>query len=168
MKVEKILLACLIFVVAISLHAQKTLPSVELKTLDGKTVNIQEYIGRGKPVLLAFWATWCVPCRKELDAMAEYYDDWKKDFNLEILAITIDDQRALAKVKPFVSSKSWEYTVLSDANQALKNALNFAAIPQTFLVGSKGEIVYSHSGYTPGTEVELEEKMKAIKQSTGL
>jgi cytochrome c biogenesis protein CcmG, thiol:disulfide interchange protein DsbE len=158
-----LLIAVLTFC-SISLHAQeaRALPAAELKTLDGKPVNVRDYVGNGKITVLSFWATWCSPCKKELDAIAEYYADWQKDYNVQILAITIDTQRELPKVKPMVSTKGWEYIVLSDAAGQLKNALNFPAVPQTYLVDKNGNIVYEHSGYVPGDELELEKKIKAL------
>ena len=142
--------------------AQKSLPSVQVRTLEGKTVDIREYAGNGKPTVISFWATWCAPCKKELDAIADLYEDWQEEYGVEILAISIDDQRALAKVAPLVQSKGWPYTILTDVNQQLKNALNFQSIPQTFLLDKEGKIVFEHTGYVPGDEYELEEKIKEI------
>lgn len=139
-----------------------TIPSVELKTLDGKTVNIKDYVGQGKVTVVSFWATWCSPCKRELDAIAEVYPDWQEDYNVELIAITIDDSRSLAKVPALIETKGWEYTVLADVKQELKKALNFQTVPQTFLLNEKGEIVYSHTGYSPGDEYELEEKIIAL------
>lgn len=146
------------------IQAQKTLPSVEVKTLDGKSINIQEFGKKGKITVLSFWATWCAPCKKELDAIAEVYEDWKKNYDVEVIAITIDDARALPKVKPMVEQKGWQYTILSDANQDLQRALNVPSVPQSFLLDTKGNIVYSHSGYVAGDEDELEEKIKELKK----
>ncbi|MBK7873124.1 MAG: TlpA family protein disulfide reductase [Saprospiraceae bacterium] len=143
-----------------SSFAQKSIPSVEVKTLDGQAVDIQKITNNGKLVILSFWATWCKPCQLELDAMADLYEDWQEQYNVEIIAITIDTQRALPKVGPMVETKGWPYTILSDANQQLKNALNFQTIPQTFLVDANGNVIYAHSGYVPGDEYELEKKIK--------
>lgn len=142
--------------------AQKSIPSVDVKTLDGKTVNIQKYTQSGKITVLSFWATWCKPCQQELDAIAELYPDWQKKYGVQLVAVTIDTQRALAKVAPMVESKGWEYIILSDANGAMPAALNFQSIPQTFLLDAKGNVVYEHTGYLPGNEYDLEEKIKAV------
>lgn len=142
--------------------AQKALPVLEVKTLDGKTINIQDITKDGKIVVLSFWATWCKPCQLELDALADLYETWQKEYNVSIVAVTIDTQRALAKVGPMVESKGWSYTILSDANQQLKNALNFQTIPQTFLLDASGNVVYEHSGYVPGDEYELEKKIMEV------
>lgn len=132
-------------------------PSVELKSLDGKTVNTDEFINDGKLTVVSFWATWCSPCKRELDAIADIYPDWQEDYDVDLVAITIDNSRQLTKVPGIVSSKNWDYTVLSDSKQKLQRALNFETIPQTFLLDKDGKIVYSHNGYNPGDEDHLEE-----------
>jgi len=141
-----------------------TLPDVEVKTLDGKSVNIQDMVGNEKITVISFWATWCSPCKRELDAITEVYEDWQEEYNVELIAITIDDARSLAKVPAMVESKGWEYTILSDVKQDLKRALNFQTVPQTFLIDQNGEIVYTHNGYNPGDEFELEDKIIALTE----
>lgn len=158
----KIVYTFLFVSLSLSLFAQKQLPSVDVKTLDGQTVNIQEYAKNGKITVLSFWATWCSPCKKELDAIADIYPDWQDEYDMELVAVTIDTRRNLAKVSPMVETKGWEYVVLSDVNQDLKNALNFQTVPQTYLLDQKGNIIYTHSGYVPGDEYELEDKIKAV------
>ncbi len=139
-----------------------TVPSVDVKTLEGKTVNILDYIGNDKIVVMSFWATWCSPCKRELDAIAEIYPDWQEDYDVEILAITIDDARTLAKVPALIETKDWDYTVLADVKRELQKAMNFQTIPQTFLIDKNGEIIYTHSGYNPGDEYELEEEIQKL------
>lgn len=143
----------------------RMLPNVEVKTLDGKTVKIQDYHKPGNLTILSFWATWCHPCMRELDAISELYPEWQDKYNVQLVAVTIDNARALAKVKPLVLQKGWDYTILSDAKQELQKALNFQVIPQTFLVIKDGRIVYDHSGYTPGDEYQLEDQLKALAGS---
>lgn len=157
-----ILIATTFILMSATLIGDKKMPSAELKTLEGQTVNIQDYVGKGKPTVVSFWATWCSPCKKELDAINEIYPDWQEEYGVELVAITIDNARGMAKVPGMVGSKGWEYTVLSDSKQVLQQALNFQTIPQTFLLDGEGNIVYSHNGYNPGDEYELEDKIKAL------
>jgi cytochrome c biogenesis protein CcmG, thiol:disulfide interchange protein DsbE len=138
-------------------------PSVTIKTLDGKAVNTTDYTSRGKVTIVSFWATWCTPCKRELDVINELYSEWVEKYDIQLLAITIDDARGLTKVPAMVQSKGWEFTVLADSKQELQQALNFQTIPQTFLLNDKGEIVYAHNGYNPGDELELEKKIAALK-----
>lgn len=145
----------------LSIHAQ-AIPDVALKTLEGQTVNTSEHVNNGKITIFSFFATWCTPCKKELDAIADMYGDWQEEYDVELVAITIDDSRQLTKVKPLVAQKGWEYVVLSDAKKELMQALNFQTIPQTFIVDQNGETVYAHSGYAPGDEYEIEEKLEEL------
>jgi peroxiredoxin len=145
-----------------ALLAQKALPSIELKTLDGKTVNLKDFAKENQITVISVWATWCKPCHSELDAIAELYPDWKKKYKVELVAVTVDTQRDLSKVKPMVKTYGWEYTILSDVNQKLMQTLNFQTIPQTFLIDQKGNIVYTHSGYVAGVEYELEDEIKKL------
>ena len=164
MKLIKLFTLVLAVCITSSSFGQQNLPSVNIKDLSGKTVNIQDFAKNGKITVISFWATWCAPCKKELDAIAEVYEDWQEDYDMELVAITIDNARALSKVPAMVETKNWDYIVLSDAKQELQRALNFQSVPQTFLLNEKGDIVYSHSGYVAGDEYELEDKIKALKK----
>jgi len=145
-------------------YAGDKFPSVMVKTMDGHSADVNDFIIDGKITVVSFWATWCSPCKRELDAIADLYPDWQEYYNVEFLAITTDNARGFAKVPAMVASKGWEYTILSDSKQELQNALNFQAIPQTFLIDQNGNVVYSHSGYNPGDEYELEDKIKALSK----
>ena len=131
--------------------------------MKGQTTHLQDYLDGEKITIISFWATWCSPCKKELDNIADLYEEWQEAYNVQVIAVSTDDQRSRSKVASTVATRGWEdYIILLDANQQLKQAFNFAAIPQTFLINKKGEIVYSHPGYTAGDEYELEEKMKEL------
>ena len=144
-----------------ALCAQPSLPSAQVYTLDGKAIDIQDYVRDGRPTVISFWATWCAPCKKELDALAGLYEQWQQQYDVQVLAISIDDRRALPKMAPMVAAKGWPYTVLTDPEQALKKALNFQAIPQTFLLDRQGKLGYAHPGSEAGDEQKLEKALQA-------
>ena len=73
--------------------------------------------------MISFWATWCKPCIKELDAIADVYDDWQDETGVQLVAVSIDDSRNTARVAPFVNGKGWEYTVLLDPNSDFRRAM---------------------------------------------
>jgi thiol-disulfide isomerase/thioredoxin len=158
MKLAKLLMLICCFA-ATTAMAQDNLPATALKTLGGEKVLITDIVDNDKITILSFWATWCKPCKLELDNFADLYPDWQDDYDVEIIAITIDDARQLRKVKPMVDTKQWEYTVLSDINRDLHKALGGVDIPYTVVLKG-GEILYTHSGYKLGDEEELEEKIK--------
>jgi cytochrome c biogenesis protein CcmG, thiol:disulfide interchange protein DsbE len=150
--------------ISISIYASgNPFPAVNIKSLDGKQVNTTEYTSKGKITIVSFWATWCTPCKRELDVLNDLFGEWVEKYDIQLLAITIDDSRGLSKVPAMVQTKGWEFTVLADSKQELQQALNFQTIPQTFLLNEKGEIVYAHNGYNSGDEIELEKKIAALK-----
>lgn len=139
-----------------TLWAQDKLPEISLANLDGEKTNVADIGKEGKITLFDFWATWCGPCKKGLNNMAELYEEWQEKYNFQIVAVSTDDTRSVAKVKPYVEAQRWDYRVLLDTNEELKRALNFQAVPYSIMVNQKGEIIYRHDGYKEGDEYELE------------
>lgn len=136
--------------------------NVTIKTLDGKTVETSLIQNDGKPMIISFWATWCKPCNRELNAIKEVYDEWREETGVKLVAISIDDARSSSKVKPHVDGNGWEYEVYLDPNQDFKRAMNVVNVPHTFLVNGKGEIVWQHTSYVDGSEEELFELVKKL------
>ena len=150
-------LICLLM--SFSAVSQNELPNVDLTTTEGSIINIQEAAKSDNVVIISLWATWCVPCLKELDAISEVWDEWQKETNVEMLAVSVDDSRTVKRVKPLINGKGWDYTILLDSNNDLKRALGASTVPLTLLV-KDDKIVFRHSGYSPGSEMELYEKIK--------
>lgn len=145
-------------------YAQQTLPSVDVKTLDGKTINTKDFNNDGKPFAICFWATWCKPCIMELNTLAESYEQWQSETGMKIYAVSIDDSRTSSKVLPLTNSSEWEFEVVLDVNSEFKRALGVNNPPHSFVVNGKGEIVWQHVGFTPGDEQHLiEEIQRALK-----
>ena len=151
-----------IFLSALCIAQNRTLPSVDVKTLDGSNINITELDNNGAPIVISFWATWCKPCKKELNNIAEVYEDWQDETGVKLVAISIDNSRSMAKVAPYVNASDWQYEVYIDPNGDLKRAMGVSTVPHTFLLNSKKEIVWQHKGYIDGDEDELLEKIKKI------
>ena len=155
----------LILFLAIFTNVQTTLaqlPAITLKTMDGKTVRTDTLSNDGKPFIIDFFATWCKPCNRELDAIAEVYEDWQEETGVKIFAISIDQAQNINKVKPLVNNHGWEYDVLLDPNGDLKRALGIQMIPFVLICDGRGKIVYKHSGYTDGAETELIDKVREL------
>ena len=146
----------------LSLSQNRTLPSVEIKTLDGENSNIQEIENSGKPIVISFWATWCKPCKKELNNIAEVYEEWQEETGVKLIAISIDDTRSMSKVMPYVNASDWDYEVYLDPNGDLKRAMGISTVPHTFLLNGKNEIVWQHKGYVDGDEDQLLEQIEKI------
>lgn len=138
------------------------LPSVNIKTLDGQTFNTQDIDNDGKPIIISFWALWCKPCKKELDAYNDNIEEWQEETGVKIIAVSIDDSRSTAKVMPFVNGKSWEFDVLLDPNGDFKRAMAVNMVPHTFILDGKGNIVYQHTSYYEGLEDEIFEIVEKV------
>lgn len=154
---------CLIGASLSSAHAQ-SLPSVQLKNLAGEVVSTGELAVEGQPTLICFWATWCSPCKRELNNYAELYEDWQDETGVNIVAVSIDDQRSIRRVAPYVNSVMWDYDVLLDPNKDFARAMQVVNVPHTFLVNGEGKIVWQHNNYADGDEEEVyEELLKLIE-----
>ena len=143
-------------------NALAQLPAVTLKTMNGTEVRTDTLSNGGKPFIIDFFATWCKPCNRELDAINEVYEEWQEETGVKIFAVSIDQAQNINKVKPLVSNHGWEYDVLLDPNSEFLRAVGGQMIPYTLVVDSKGKIVYKHSGYTDGAETELIKKVREL------
>jgi peroxiredoxin len=158
----KNLMTILICLFGFFLNAQTQMPNVSLNDLEGKKISItNDFNEKDKIYVFSFWATWCTPCINELDEMNDVLEDWKKELNLEVIAIATDDSRTQKRIKPLVNGKGWEYKILLDSNQDLKRALSIVNIPYTVVV-KNGVIVHIQNGYVPGSESELYQKLKSL------
>lgn len=141
------------------------LPAISLKTIDGKTMRTDTLSNNGKPMIIDFFATWCKPCNRELNAIAEVYDEWQKETGVKVIAISIDRAQDIHKVAPLVNENEWPFeTVLLDPNSEMKRALGIQMIPFTLIIDGKGNIVYKNNGYTDGQETELIKKVKELEK----
>jgi len=144
--------------------AQDKLPNIVLKDMNGKSVNLSQLTNNGKPIVINFWATWCGPCKRELEAIHEVYESWVEETGVTLYAVSIDDQRNVDKVKPYANAQQWAFEVLLDTNGDLKRAMGVNNVPFTFLVDGQGKIVWKHNNYNPGDEEELLHKIKELSK----
>lgn len=163
MKKIALLIVCFSFLSSVfSQNDNKKVPSIQLTDLDGKAINTAKLFENG-PVVISFWATWCAPCKRELNTIHEVYEDWQKETGVTIVAVSIDDEKTKAQVPLYVNGKGWEYLVLLDPNWDFKRAMGVGNVPHTFLIDALGTIVYSHTGYSEGDEEKLLEEIRMLK-----
>jgi thiol-disulfide isomerase/thioredoxin len=162
---KKLIVILIASISIITADAQnKSFPKIDLKTLDNTIINTSSFDNEGKLMVVSFWATWCKPCIKELSTIAEEYEDWQDETGVKIIAISIDDSRNISKVKPKVNAELWDYEVYCDPNSDLKRALGINTVPHTFIINDKMEILWQHSGYKDGDEIELYEKIVQLSK----
>ena len=161
---KKVLFILLVFILntEISFGQTRKLPNINVKTLNGKKFNISKLQNGQNPIVISFWATWCKPCKKELNNIAEIYEEWQDETGVKIVAISIDDSRSKSKVAPYVNSSYWEYEVYLDQNGDLKRAMGVSTVPHTFLLNKNKEIVWQHKGYVDGDENKLFKEIKKL------
>ena len=155
---KKILMIAMMVVAAVALHAQ--LPNVQLKDIDGNTVQTGAISNNGKPIIISFWATHCKPCLRELKAIHEVYPDWQDETGVKMIIVSIDSAQDANKVKPLVDGFGWEYEVLLDPNGDFKRAMNVQNVPHVFVLDGKGKIIYNHAGYVDGGEEDIYEALQ--------
>lgn len=139
----------------------QSIANISAKNIEGKTVKLTD-LDDEKPLVVSFWATWCLPCMEELNAVNDKLSGWKEQKNFNFVAVSIDDPRTVNKVKTVVKGKNWSFDdVILDPGQSIKRQLNIANVPMT-LVFYKDKLVYTHVGYVPGDEDELFDKVKNL------
>ena len=156
------LFAIALLILSGSIRTSAQLPGVTVKDLSGRSVQTDTLSNGGRPLIIDFFATWCKPCNRELDAISEVYDEWREETGVRLIAVSIDQAQNVHKVKPLVDNHGWEYDVLIDANGDFKRALGIQMIPYVLIVDGQGNIAYKHNGYTDGAEQDLIAKVREL------
>lgn len=159
---RKIFAGMLVMLFGFIATAQAQLPRLTLRDINGQTITTDTLNNGGKPFIIDFFATWCKPCNRELDAISEVYEDWQKDTGVKIFAVSIDQAQNINKVRPMVEQKGWDYDVLLDPNSDFRRSFGGQMIPFVVVCDGNGKVVYQHYGYTEGAENELYDKVKEL------
>lgn len=131
-------------------------PGFELPSLDGgRRVALADY--RGRPVIVHFWASWCIPCREEFPLLAAARDRYA-DEGLEVLGIVHDDGPEAAR--RFAAAYGAAWPLLLDAHETAWNAYGGVLLPITFYVDREG--VVRAASYGPPPSGVLDEQIEKI------
>ena len=146
----------------LAVSAMAQVPSVKVENSKGEAFDTAQLLDEGSPMIISFWSTTCKPCIRELEAIYESLPDWLDEVDFRVVAVSTDDSRQLAKAKSFAEGRGWgsDFTLLFDKNQDFMRAMNVTVVPHVFVVDAKGKIVFSHTAYVQGGEVELFEAVK--------
>jgi peroxiredoxin len=110
-------------------------PDFELKTPTGETVKLSDL--RGKAVLVNLWATWCPPCREEMQTIEKVYQEYK-DQGFTVLAVNMTYQDDPLAVMPFVNQQKLTFPILLDETGQMANAYQLRSLPSSYFVRRDG------------------------------
>jgi peroxiredoxin len=143
----------------------KPAPDFSASTLDGRTVTLADFRGQ-KKVVVAFWASWCGPCRLEMPNLIQFYKNNHSDSSdFEILAVSIDENPNEAQ--NFASAMKLNFPVLIDPRQRMANAFGVEGIPTMFVIDKAGKVIYGRAGFDVTMEVRLANALGITLKSAG-
>lgn len=132
------------------------IPNVELENSNGGISTTESILQiTDKPIIMTFWATWCIPCLTELSSINENFETWEEKYQFELYAISVDDDRTVKKVPTLVAGKGWDFQILLDTNQDFKRKLNINSIPYLIVI-KNGKIIFKKTGFVKGDELKIE------------
>ena len=150
----------LLVVLAFNWAGTQHLPNIKLKDLNKNRQKISQYYKDG-PLLMNFWNLSCEPCKKEMKELDKLNIKYR-DLGFDYVSINIDSPRSMSKVKSYINSQNFSFTVLSDPKAELFRKLGGKVMPFVVIADSTGEIVNRHVGYNPGDEKELEKEIRHL------
>lgn len=157
------MLFTLLALFAVAGASAQSMPDVKIENQAGKVISTNDLVD-GTPMIISFWSTTCKPCIMELNAINDSLYEWLEEVDMKVVAVSVDDARTVSRARAMAKGQGWDdFTCIYDKNQEFKRAMNVSLTPHTFIVDGEGNIVYTHSGYTPGSEQELFEKISKLK-----
>lgn len=141
-------------------------PDLHFKTLEGKSVDLKEY--RGKWVIVAFWASWCSPCRQELPELDHFVARWNKrtDGKPKIAFLAVNSTEEIAKVKRYQDSVGLlEAEILTGEPEQLE-AMRIDVFPTVYLLNPDGIVKEYHFGYSFAYLDDLEKVLLEKKKES--
>ncbi len=133
-------------------------PGFTLNTFSGEPVTLAGL--KGKVVLINFWASWCPPCRAEMQAMQSVYAD-DRDRGLVILAVNTTYQDDLTKATQFAQSEGLTFPLLTDPDGRIAHLYRVQAMPTSFFIDRQGKIVRLMIG-GPMSEALIRTQVEAL------
>jgi cytochrome c biogenesis protein CcmG/thiol:disulfide interchange protein DsbE len=124
-------------------------PPISLTTVDGRQVSLSDY--RGRPVIVNFWASWCVPCRDEFPLLAAARAKYQAD-GLEILGVIHDDSTQSAAA--FAATFNAQWPLLVDAGETAWTAYHGAFVPVSYFIDRAGIVRAVSYGPPPQDNID--------------
>ena len=148
------------FIFSDSEEALSKTPNLKIRLIDGSDISLNEFYKDG-PLLIDFWATWCVPCKKLMKYLNQYHQEYQNE-GFKVLMINTDSPRSIGKVKSYIKSQNYKFLVGVDPNKVISKKLNSIVMPTTILINQSGDIVWRHQGYIKGEEIQIKKQIESL------
>ena len=159
---KKFFIINLLVLMTIGWSGTNHLPNIKLKDLKNKRQDLSQYYSDG-PILLNIWNLACEPCKKEMKELDKLNIKYGPQ-GFEVVSINIDNTRSMSKVKSYVNSQKYSFTILSDPKAEFFRKMGGKVMPFVIIADSTGKIINRHVGYNPGDEIRLEKEILHILQ----
>lgn len=131
---------------------RKPAPDFTLKDAFGKPVTLSGL--RGKVVLLNFWATWCVPCAREIPWFIEF-EHSRREQGFEVVGVSMDDD-GWKSVRPFIAEKHVDYEVAIGNGKVAESFGGLQSLPLTLVIDRSGKVAAIHAGLSRRDEYQAD------------
>jgi len=131
-------------------------PALEVKSLDGKDIDLRDF--RGHVVLVNFWATWCPPCRAEMPDLEQMYEDYKSK-GFVILGVNAEPPQQIPVAKQFLAEHGITFLAAQDPMASVNNAYRIRGLPTSWLVNPEGIVVRVWTG-----RIQVQDARQAIEK----
>ncbi len=135
-------------------------PNIYFDFFNGEKKSIVDLTNNG-PLVVQFWAIWCLPCKKEMFYLNTIRNKYK-DSGVEIICVNTDNSRLITKAKSFIKQKKYDFLVASDPNSDLFKRLSASVMPTTLIFDKNNKIVFKKEGFMLGDEKIIEQKLKTL------
>ncbi|MDG1776146.1 MAG: TlpA disulfide reductase family protein [Crocinitomicaceae bacterium] len=142
----------------------QNIPSVQMESIDGTRVHSEEVFPLGRPTLLVFWATWCNHTTTGLSNIQDdYLDEWQEEFDLNIVAVSVDDAKTYNRAVSVANSNGWDFDIYLDKNGDFKRAMGVNNAPHVVLINAEREVVWQQPAFMNGDEDIIQEELEKFQ-----
>ena len=116
--------------------------------LDDNLVRLSDY--QGKIVVLNFWATWCAPCRWEMPALEQLYNEYR---DRDVVLLSINVSESASEITAFAQEWGLTFPILRDTELEGAKTFGIRSLPTTFLIDRKGKVRMGKVGMIDVTSI---------------
>ncbi|MAP80785.1 MAG: thioredoxin [Aequorivita sp.] len=138
------------------LHATKADFNLHLVNSKGERVAMEQF--RGKVIFINFWATWCPPCVAEMPSINKMYNSIDTD-KIEVLMVSVDQK--FEKAIKYRDKNNFNFEVYAPV-AAIPAMYETNSIPTTYIINSKGELIFTHYGMADYNRQDFKDFLKAL------